>query len=475
MKKSILVLCAVVLLLSGCSANDELVENNSSESTSSSENNISNVQSNSTQSSISNDTSEQNTNYNSGEENNSFDYENSKYYTSPITGATYYYDKESYDVPSFICNVDSKIFKGQTADKIIDNCYMDAIYFATRDELFDDLCYTIEWGNTTDGNLGYCFISRFGGTKVGGDNCEITFRGAWENLNNHSENKKMAEYVKGFDFASSGSHIEIDGYKIDLNGDYYFVKIDNPYADENGKTAIAFGATVENVNAESNYFDVWNTITSPNGEDLFTKDTLFGEDYGLSSMKILTGEVVEGYFGCMYSGDGDYTISFGGINTPKKSFKINVKMSEDKFITFDKADNDSNTPSEEPSIVLTEDYVLSNSTETLTTPSGNIWFDLDGQYVTYIDRWESMNDDEIVAEAYLDMTDILVNTKHGVVNFVWANKDGNFEALGVIATKWNGKILNCSKIVWFGDKYKSLNSNEFADIMYEALQKNIGN
>ncbi len=137
--------------------------------------------------------------------------------------------------------------------------------------------------------------------------------------------------------------------------------------------------------------------------------------------------------------------------------------------------SDTESSSEEPSIVLTEDYVLSNSTETLTTPSGNIWFDLDGQYVTYIDRWESMNDDEIVAEAYLDMTDILVNTKHGVVNFVWANKEGNFEALGVIATKWNGKILNCSKIVWFGDKYKRLNSNEFADIMYEALQENIGN
>ena len=118
--------------------------------------------------------------------------------------------------------------------------------------------------------------------------------------------------------------------------------------------------------------------------------------------------------------------------------------------------SDTESSSEEPSIVLTEDYVLSNSIGSLTTRYGNTWYDVDSIYVSFVERWEDKPDEAIVADAYSDMIDVLSKSDESLLSFTWVDKKGSVKAICMVSN-FLGKI-NLSEILWFND-YERLNDN----------------
>jgi len=344
MRKSVLsAALAAVMLLSGCSGvsqekynslleeNSKLKESSSSSESSSSETGTSETSTSemNTSSSTESTTSSVSTADSANEPNSSSSgntsidinemLENGEMVISPVTGAVWLFSE---DTSSYLTSIGADPFASASDDEKVGYCYLDAIYFATDEKFADKYYLYLFWGDPNTGNtVGYCTVTHlFGEISIVNDT--ITWANEWEKFNNSNINQKYSDIIKDAEFNQIKDEFEMDGYKVNMTGEYEFSTVDNQFSEWNGKPVIKVAANIENVSSKYDYCMLYCTITDPNGETIDNLDAFF--DDGIFMKQIEKGKPTKRYFVIPYTGDGEYRFEFSDIVSQKCVYKINI-------------------------------------------------------------------------------------------------------------------------------------------------------
>lgn len=238
---------------------------------------------------------------------------------SPYSEAIWAFDEE---VSGYITSVGIEPYLDLSDDDKIKYSYLDASYFASDKQFADKYSFNLYWYNPDSGNVvGYCTIYHlFGDTSIS-DNC-VTWANEWEQFNEFDSNKKYIEIVENLGFNGTDGNFELDGYKVNITGEYEFSVVDNQFSEDDGTPVIKIAAAVENVSSKYDFCMLYCTITDPNGDKSNSLDSLF--DDGIMLKKIGIGSTFKGYFVIPYTGDGEYKLEFRDLVSEKYVYKIDV-------------------------------------------------------------------------------------------------------------------------------------------------------
>lgn len=388
-------------------------------------------------------------------------------------GISWLYDRDN----MFYTN-GKEAFKGQKDDTIVECCYADAIFFQSAKEYADKHLLYLYWLDTEKQEpLATCIITRLAGDV----RFNFAWSGDWERIGNSEAAKKCQDVIDNFDFSSTDGNFELDGYKVNITGDYEFSTVDNQFSEWNGKPVVKLEATVENVSAKYKYCMLFCTITAPSGERVNDLDSFF--DDALFNKEIGKGKIRKGYFTFPYSGDGEYKLEFSDIVTEKFTYKVDVKRNgshnaESEKPTEQSKPADQTSVSKNTSDIL-EDYkkdVFVAKASPLSLDTGNEWYYTENTggltAVAYVDKYGNLDDNTIVSNAYKDLLDVIIKKPHkGSYYYYWAKENGDVVGVAFSVTA-GGEVIRMP-ITWGGD-YSHLNDNEANKQLFEAFSSTYG-